>query len=73
QVKKKQLAKGNCDDSESFQDAVYEVQSASQKAGNPVEVQDLIYQAQVAARRPECDPVRAGILLDKALELMGQN
>ena len=58
-----------CPTNETVGNVIYETQIASNKIGRPSEVEDLIYQAGVAASPPECDIVRAKILSDKAYQL----
>ncbi len=58
-----------CKKSETALDAIHAATIASNKKGRPVDVQDLIYQADVAASVPECNSVRAKVLAGKAKQL----
>ena len=67
-TKKTQPTK-KCQISKAALDAIHAATIASNKIGRPIDVQDLIYQADVAASPPECDSFRAKILADKAKQL----
>lgn len=61
----RQLA-DECPKNETALGAIEAASSASKQQGRPIDVEDLIYQAKVALSLPECDPVKAKNLADKA-------
>ena len=60
-----ELADG-CQGNEAALSAIDAATSASNEKGRPIDVEDLIHQANVALSPPECDAVRATNLADKA-------
>ena len=66
--KARQLA-NECSKNESALSAIDAATAASNEKGRPIDVEDLIHQANVALSHPECDAVRARNLADKAKQM----
>ena len=69
--KSRQLANDECP-SKIAQDAILAATNASTEKGKPIDVEDLIYQAEVAMGPPECDSATAIKLANKARQLASQ-